>query len=31
MAMAKSTVRPLIILIAGSVMAWAAGMAIHGF
>ena len=31
MAMAKSTVRPLIILIASSVMAWAAGMAIHGF
>jgi hypothetical protein len=28
---AKSTVKPLIILIAASVMAWAAAMAIHGF
>ena len=28
---AKSTVKPLIILIAASVMAWAAAIAIHGF
>jgi hypothetical protein len=28
---AKSTVKPLIILIAASVMAWAAATAIHGF
>jgi hypothetical protein len=28
---AKSTVKPLIILIAASVMTWAAAMAIHGF
>jgi hypothetical protein len=31
MAMAKSGVKPLIFLIAVSVMAWATGMAIHGF
>jgi hypothetical protein len=31
MAMAKSGVKPLIFLIAVSVMAWVAGMAIHGF
>jgi hypothetical protein len=31
MAMAKSGVKPLIFLIAVSVMAWAAGMTIHGF
>jgi hypothetical protein len=30
MAMAKSGVKPLIFLIAASVMAWVAGMAIHG-
>jgi hypothetical protein len=29
--MAKSGVKPLIFLITVSVMAWAAGMAIHGF
>jgi hypothetical protein len=29
--MAKSGVKPLIFLIAVSVMAWVAGMAIHGF
>jgi hypothetical protein len=28
---AKSTVIPLLVLIATSVMAWAAAMAIHGF
>jgi hypothetical protein len=27
----KSTVKPLIILIAASATAWAAAMAIHGF
>jgi len=31
MAMAKSGVKPLIFLIAVSVMAWLAGVAIHGF
>ena len=31
MAMAKSGVKPLIFLIAVSVMAWVAGMTIHGF
>jgi hypothetical protein len=30
-AMAKSGVKPLIFLIAVSLMAWVAGMAIHGF
>jgi len=28
---AKSTVKPFLILIVASVMAWAAGMTIHGF
>jgi hypothetical protein len=28
---AKSTVMPLVVLIAASVLAWAAGMAIHSF
>jgi hypothetical protein len=28
---AKSTVIPLFVMIAASIMAWAAGMAIHGF
>jgi hypothetical protein len=31
MAMAKTGVKPLIFLITVSAMAWAAGMAIHGF
>jgi len=31
MAMATSGVKPLIFLITVSVMAWVAGMAIHGF
>jgi len=31
MAMAKSGVKPLMFLIAVSVMAWVTGMAIHGF
>jgi hypothetical protein len=28
---AKSTVKPFLILIVASVVAWTAGMAIHGF
>jgi hypothetical protein len=28
---AKSTVMPLVVLIAASFLAWAAGIAIHGF
>jgi hypothetical protein len=31
MAMAKSTAIPLLVLIAGSTLIWAAVMAIHGF
>jgi hypothetical protein len=31
MAMAKSTAIPLLVLIAGSALIWAAIMALHGF